>query len=99
MQEHEHVAARFRSAGIHLQRPSARRREHVIGPQPRALHGRVLAAAVDDDDFDAKPAQLGERIERAGNAFAFVEHRHDDGEAGHGTLSMITKRDRLGKSA
>jgi hypothetical protein len=55
----------------------------VIGAQPGALHRRVLAAAVDDDNFDAKPAQHGERIKRAGDAFAFVEHRHDDGEAGH----------------
>ena len=83
VQEQQHIAGRLLGARIHLRRAPARRRDHTVGPQPRALDRGVAAAAIDHDDLDAERAQAGERIESRGDAFAFVEHRHDDGELLH----------------
>ena len=80
MQEQQHIAFRLLGAGIHLRGAPARRRNDTGRPQPRALDGRVAAAAVDHDDLDAERAQRRERVERAGDALALVEHRDDDGE-------------------
>ena len=83
MEEKQDVAGGFVRAGVHLQRAPARRGDDAVGAQPRALDGGVAAAAVDHDDLGAERAQNRERIERRGDAFALVEHRHDDRELRH----------------
>ena len=83
MQEQQHGPGRLRGAGTHLHGAAARCCNDAVRPHARALDCRVAAAAVHDHDLDAKRAQVIEVIESAGDTFAFVEHRHDDGKAGH----------------
>src|SRR5262249_28313659 len=71
-------------ARVHLQRTSARRQDDAVGARARALDGGVAAATVDYDHFGAERPQIGKRIERRGDAFAFVQHGHDDRELRHG---------------
>src|SRR5215472_5090032 len=49
----------------------------------RALDGGVAAAAVNYDHLGAERPQIGKRIERPRDAFAFVQHGDDDRELRH----------------
>jgi hypothetical protein len=87
VEEQQHVAARLLGAHVHLQRTPARCGNHAVGARPRARYGGIAAAAVDHDHLDAERAQVRKRIERASNAFTFIEHRHDDRELRHADLA------------
>ena len=84
VKKQQYIAGGLGSARIHLQGAAARGRDHVIGAQAGALNGGIAAAAIDHDHLGAERTQIGKCVERGRDTFAFVEHRHDDGELRHG---------------
>src|SRR6516165_5896789 len=86
MKEEQYVAGGLFGARVHLQRASGRRQDDAVSARARALDGGVAAAAVNYDHLGAERPQIGKRIERRRDAFAFVQYGDDDRELRHRAL-------------
>ena len=78
MKKQQYRRTRRRSAGVHLSGAARGRNDEPIGVRGSRCQRAVVAAAVDDEDFDAAFAKRRQRRQEPDDDATFIQHRDND---------------------
>ncbi len=88
MEKEKHVPRGRPGPGVHLARPAGPGGEHPVRQRPRQAGSAVGGPAVGHDHLGPPGAEGSEPFEDRADRLRLVEHRHHDGKARHGEVSL-----------